>query len=217
MSLTPILPTAGTPFQTGISSTQYQGRAAYRIDVSTKKLNIGATLDMQSPIDVVEDGVLIGWTIAVNDPNITVTCVLYGDAGSFTSLNDVTMREVAFLGRGLTLGQAESISPQQVSLDQKGQKDDIWPWLQRYKHTYSLGHLNDSPASIRGTEFDKWIVLAYTPTIKENYTRLVLNVTNNNTTDQLIHLFQCSRIKFANSSSPIPGQLNANYARLDFS
>lgn len=208
---------SSSPFQTGISTTQYQGRAAYRIDTSTTKLNLPASSDMADPIDVTEDGVLIGWTIAVNDPNITVTCVLYGDQGSFTTLNDITMREVTFLGRGLTLGQAESISPQQVSLDQKGLKDDIWPWIQRYKFTYSLGHLNDAYSAIRGTEFDKWIVLAYTPTIKENYTRLVLDVTNNNSTDRLMHLFQCSRIKFANSAAPIPGQLTSSYARLDFS
>ena len=205
------------PYQTGISSTQYQGRAAYRIDISTKQLNAAAGQGLDNPVDVIEDGVLIGFTVAVNDPNITCTAVLYGDQGSFTTLNDITMKEVTFLGRGMTQGQAEAKSPQGISFDQSGTKDDIWPWIQRYKNTYSLGHLNDPYQSIKGTEFDKWIVLAYTPVIKESYTRLAFDITNNNQTDQLIHLFQLSRIRFANSTAPILGTPTAQLAKLDFS
>lgn len=204
-------------YQQGVTATTYQGRSAYRIDTATKQLNITATNDIPNPIDVEEDGVLIGFTIAVNDPLIRVTAILYGEQGSFTTLNDMTMREVTFLGRGLTQGQAESVSPQGDSLDQKGIKDDIWPWIQRYRHTYSLAHLTDTYTNVRGTEFDKWIVLAYTPQIKESYNRFFLTITNTASTDQLIHTMQISRIRFANRPSAIyDDQPSTVAARLDF-
>jgi hypothetical protein len=208
-----------SPYQQGVTATTYNGRSAYRIDTATKQLNITANQDIPNPIDAAEDGVLIGFTIAVNDPLIRVTAILYGEQGSFTTLNDMTMKEVTYLGRGLTQGQAESVSPQHDSLDQKGVKDDIWPWIQRYRHTYALSHLNDLYSNVRGTEFDKWIVLAYTPQIKESYNRFYLTITNTAPTDQLIHVMQISRIKFSNQPSSIYGSgggPSVSPARLDF-
>jgi hypothetical protein len=206
-----------TPYNTFTGFTKYEGRPAYRVETSTKQLNIESQKDIPQPIDATEDGVLVGFTVAVNHPAIRVTAVLYGQDGTFTTLNDVTMKEVTYLGRGLTQGQAESVSPQGASLDQKGEKDDIWPWIQRYRYTYSLAHLSDTYANVRGTEFDKWIVLAYTPQIKEPYSRFFLTITNTAATDQLIHVMQISRIKFANSPmTSLYGSGTTTPSQLDF-
>jgi len=212
-----IQPVSTTPYQEFYKQFQYQGRPAFRIDTSTKRLNLPALSDIPNPIDVTEDGLLIGFTVAVNDPNIRVTCTIYGEGGSSTTLNDVTMREVTFLGRGMNLGVAESVSPQGVSLDPACVKEDIWPYIARYKFTYSLGHQTDDYNSIKGTEFDKWIVLAYSPSIKEAYNRLYLTITNPNQNDQLMHVFQVSRIKFANDPRFTSyGGSQETAARLDF-
>lgn len=192
-------------YQTGESKTTYAGLPAFRIDVAIGPITLGAGDDMANPIDVAKTGVLLGWTVAVNDPNMVITSIIYGDNDTSTTLWDDTIEAISYLGRGLTQGQAEAVSSGvvQYSLDLQGTKDDMWPWLQRYRSTPSKNAMvnNIQYAQYAGTKDDKWLVAAYTPTVKEGYSRMTLNVTNNSANPRMILKLQISRIEFQPTTS----------------
>lgn len=206
---------AGNQFQTGVTTTTYNGMPAYRIQTSVKQLTIPNGQSLPNPLDYTENGVLLAFTVAVNDPLFEVDCVVYGQDNSPTILNDTTMQQVTSLGRGLTQGQAESVGPQGQSLDQQTVKDDTWPYIQRYRHTYSLQAIlaNATYAQVAGTLDDEWIVLNYSPNVKEGYTRFFLDVTNTSANDRMIHLLQVSRIKYQNAQSTMYNTGSANLAQ----
>jgi hypothetical protein len=203
-------------YTTGESKTSYQGVPAYRIDISTANISVPAGQTMPNPVDVTENGVLIGWTVAVNDPSMKITSIIYGDNSTSTTLWDDTIQAITYLGRGLTQGAAEAVAPgqYQYSLDQAGVKDDIWPWIQRYRSTYSLYAIQNmlTYAQVAGTADDIWLVAAYTPSIKEGYSRVSLSVTNTGSNNRLILRLQMSRIKFQPTTTPVYTSASGDYA-----
>jgi hypothetical protein len=192
-------------YQTGESKTTYAGLPALRIDVAIGPLTLGAGDDMANPIDVSKTGVLLGYTVAVNDPNMRITSIIYGDNNSSTTLWDDTVEAISYLGRGLTQGQAEAVSSGTIaySLDIQGQKDEMWPWLQRYRSTPSKSAMQNNLqySDYAGTKDDIWLVCAYTPAVKEGYSRVYLNITNNSANPRMILRLQISRIEFQPTTS----------------
>ena len=203
-------------YQTGQSKTTWGGVPAFRIDIATSNITVAAGQNMANPVDVSENGVLLGWTMAVNDPGMIITSVIYGDNNTSTTLWDDTIEAISYMGRGLTEGQAKQVTlgKYQVSLDTQGQKDDMWPWLQRYRSTYSLFALQNNLQypDVAGTRDDIWLVAAYTPAIKEGYSRVTLSVKNGASEDRLILRLQMSRIKFQPTVTPVYTSASGDYA-----
>lgn len=204
-------------WSTGQSKTTYGGVPAIRIDIAYSNLSVQPGMSMTNPIDQTETGVLIGFMVAVNDPNFVINAQIYGDNGSSTTLWNDTIEACTFLGRGLTHTQATAVTPgkYQYSVDAMGTKDDIWPWIRRYRNSLSLYALSNSlsQADVVGTSDDMWLVMDYTPAIKEGYSRVTLNVTNNgsNTNGQILRM-QLSRIKFQPTVTPIYTSATGDYA-----
>lgn len=205
-------------YSTGQTKTSWGGVPAYRIDINSGPINVVAGQEMANPIDVTETGVLIGWTVAVNSPSMQVTSIIYGDNGTQTTLWDDTVEAVTYLGRGLTHSQALATAPGQYpySMDFPGVKDDIWPWIRRYRSTPSLNALQNglTYTQYAGTKDDIWIVLDYTPAIKEGYSRVSLSVTNGGSSNALITKLQMSRIKFQPSVTPVYTSASGDFAQI---
>lgn len=176
----------------------FQGRLARRVDIQTNRINVNAHSRWDYEIDIAEQGVLIGFSIAVNDPLLAVDCSVFSSDGSETIVTTQTMREQVILGRGMTLGEAEATRPDGTSLDKRGTPHSIKPYVSRYKHTFT-GEETDYE-KIKGTEDDRWIVLEYAPVIRENYHRIFLSVRNTNETgNRMIHYLSLSRIRFVDT------------------
>lgn len=172
----------------------YQGRRAKRVNFTTNKITLSPNTSFYNPINFEEYGELISFTVAVNDPGMKVVCFIYDQDGSPEEINNRTMREVAILGRGMTLAEAEELLPTNIARDINGMRHPVRPWLSRYKHTFS------DPMSlydeVKGTEDDKWIVLEYTPEIRETYSRIYFTVQNPLNEPRIIHHMTISRIVF---------------------
>ena len=191
---------AASKQQIFVEDVRYQGRKAKRVNIETNKINIAAHSSYDYPIDSAESGVLIAFTVAVNDPSIAVECIMYGDDNSEDIINNRTMREVAMLGRGLTLGEAEALDPDSTSLDKGGRPHAARPYLARYKNTFTGTETNYD--LLKGTENDKWIVLEYAPTLPQQYSRIYFNIRNDRETgDRLIHHLFVSRIRFIDAEA----------------
>jgi hypothetical protein len=202
---------------TGQSKTTYGGVPAMRIDIAYSNLNIQPGFSMTNPIDQSETGVLIGFMVAVNDPAFVINAQIYGDNGSSTTLWNDTVEACTYLGRGLTHTQATAVTPgkYQYSVDAMGTKDDIWPWIRRYRNSLSLYALQNSlsQADVVGTSDDIWLVMDYTPATKEGYSRVTLNVSNggSNVNGQILRM-QLSRIKFQPTVTPVYTSATGDYA-----
>jgi hypothetical protein len=193
-------------YQTGVSKTTYGGVPAFRIDVAIGPITLGPGNDLANPIDVTENGVLLHYSVAVNDPGMKITSILYGDNNSQTTLWDDSIEAITYLGRGMTQGQAQAVNPGviQYSLDPHGTKDDAWPWIQRYRCTYSRDAMtaNLQYDDVAGTKDDIWLVAVYTPELKEGYSRVYLNVKNTSAQPRMILKLQMSRYKFQPTIQP---------------
>ena len=115
-----------------------------------------------------DPGELQGFRIVTNRPELVMQVIVYGDSPSPDVINNFTMAELLANGAGLTPGDAE-VQPQQRSKDPTGQSNGLFPWLARYKDEQLADYLGYA---------DRRIVLMYTPTIYDQYTRLVVNLVN---------------------------------------
>jgi hypothetical protein len=182
---------AQQPFE---SNLIYQGRKAKRVNFTTNKITLAPRTYFYNPINFEEEGELISFTVAVNDPGMKVICFLYDQDGTAEEIVNRSMREVSFLGRGFTLAEAEEVLPIEVSIDKSGKRHPVRPWLSRYKNTFSQP--NQLYNDVKGTENDKWIVLEYTPEIRETYSRIYFTVQNPLNESRMIHHMTISRIVF---------------------
>lgn len=184
----------------GVSKTVYQGLPAFRTDIAQSNIVLEPGAQLDNPVDVTENGVLLGWTVAVNDPNMIITSQIWGDNGSVTTLWNDTIEAVTYLGRGMTHQQAIATAPGQYpySLDIPGVRDDTWPWIRRYRSTFSLYAMQQGLTydQVKGSKHDIWLVCDYTPSNKDGYSRVTLNVKNNSANPRMVLQFFMSRIKF---------------------
>jgi len=203
-------------WKTGQSKTTWGGVPAFRIDIATANITLAAGEELANPLDVSENGVLLGWSIAVNDPGMKITSIIYGDNSTSTTLWDDTIEAISYMGRGLTEGQAKAVAPGQYnySLDAQGQLDHMWPYLQRYRSTPSLYAMQNNLQyeDYVSTRDDVWLVAVYSPSIKEGYSRVFLNIKNTGSESRMILRLQLSRIKFQPSVQPIYTSATGDYA-----
>ena len=190
-------------------------RKAERRNFVTNGINIGAGKSYPYPIDEGGEGILLSFTVAVNDENMVVDCFLYDEEGRENPVNDRSMLQVAILGRGMTVGQAHAVDDSGTSLDMPGTYNPSYPWLSRYKFTPTGTQIEYT--SYRGTIDDRWIVLTYTPVVRDTYTRLFFNVRNENTDgDRMIHHMSIQRIKYVDlNASPVDEDLTTHELTAD--
>ena len=156
-------------------SFRYEGRLVKKINEFQFNLTISAGGIPYSIVDTggEDPGELQGFRVMTNRPELIMQVVVYGDSPSPDIINAFTMAELLSRGAGITPGDAETTSTGE-SKDPTGQQNGLFPWLARWKDDLLPDYL--------GYE-DRRIVLMYTPTIYDQYTRLVVNLINTSTMD----------------------------------
>ena len=199
------------------------GEIVKRINYETNSVGIRAGSFFDYKLDTgLENGEIIYFNVSVNDPEIAVQCTIYDSKYGETPLTNMTMKRTAVLGRGMTLGEAESLIPDgiggYVSADKRGTPHPVVPYLSRYKHTFTRSSM--TYANVRGTDDDRWIVLEYAPVKTTRYNRMIFNIENKSNTDRLIHVLSLQRRKFLSaeeisesSVSPSRSQVQAMQAK----
>ena len=174
----------------------YQGRNAKYIP--DDRINVDIPANTNYPVvDEVEDGLLVGFEMATNKPEMLLQIVVYGDNQTTPRIiNNFTINDVLRLGRGLTPGDVEP-NPDNRSKDQMGKDNPLYPWLARYK--------GDNLADFTGYA-DQYYVLRFTPSVYVPYKRILVNIFNKNPTDtaSLIN-FSILRIVFEGKATLGPG------------
>lgn len=117
-----------------------------------------------------DPGELQGFRITTNLPDLIMRVIVYGDSPTPDVINNFTMSQLLSRGAGLTPGDAETTSNGH-SKDPTGQQNGLYPWIARYKDDLLPDYL--------GYE-DRVIVLMYTPTIYDRYSRIVVDLVNTN-------------------------------------
>lgn len=175
------------------------GDVVKRINYETNSVGIKAGSYFDYKLDTREEiGEVIYFNVSVNDPGIAVICTMYDSRHGETPLTNMTMRRTAVLGRGMTLGEAESVIPDGkggfVSADKGGIPHPVVPYLSRYKHTFTLSTMKYE--NVVGTDDDRWIVLEYAPVRTTRYNRMIFNIKNTSTNDRMIHVVSLQRIRY---------------------
>jgi len=185
----------------------YKGRLAKRVNITTEKVRLSARSAYPQPIESKVSGELVGFTVATNSPDMRITCTIFDADGDPDNIVDASIKEVTYLGYGMSYGEAvETISTGlgDVSVDKTGNPHPIKPYVLRYKDTFtdpSTTYLDNE-----GTPDDRWYVLDYAPVIKEAFSRLFFNITNEHTEQRMIHYLTFRRIDYiqqSESRSPI--------------
>jgi hypothetical protein len=180
---------AAQPLTTGGGAIQKVGEEFVRLYSTTSKgVPISANRRWDNPISYEETGYILGWLIAVNDPQMKVTFKIEGEDRTEIILHDHTMEETASLGLGMTYGEFYSMNPVGggTSRDIRGSKHSTRPFLSRAKTTFTGTETNYD--LIKGTVDDKWIVLQFDPELPRKYYALTLDVENTlGEGDRLIH------------------------------
>lgn len=185
---------------TSISSTQstgvYQGKVVKFITNQLFNVNIVKN-DVFNLIDEIEEGAVKGFEIAVNSSKVIFEVVLFGDDLTRPYIiNNYTMQKLLQLGRGLTPGEVVLL-PTQQSQDIRGQRDDEFPWLSRYKDDDTSDHLGST---------DRIMVLRYSPGIYEPYQRIVVNIRNTDSSNTIsVTDLTFSRIVYIKREDPFAG------------
>jgi hypothetical protein len=165
----------------------YQGRLAKYLH--DEQANLTISHDTIYPIvSEQEDGLLVGFELATNKPEVIMEVVVYGDnITTPRTINNFTMMELLALGRGITPGDAE-IDIQGRSKDPIGIESTLYPYLARYK--------DEIQSDLLGFN-DRKIVLRFTPGVQVPYKRVVVNIKNTNTDESAtIQTMSLTRIIF---------------------
>lgn len=177
------------------STTTYGGRLAKYITEQQSSISIVKNNYYQL-IDESEDGVFVGFEIAVNNSKCIFEVVLFGDnlTTPFT-VNNFSMNQLLSLGRGLTPGDV-AILPTDESQDMRGQQDSLFPWLARYKDDQETDHL--------GFE-DRMMVLRFNPTTYVPYKRIFVNIKNTDT-NNVLTVSSLTLIRIVYVEREVPGR-----------
>jgi hypothetical protein len=169
------------------SSFFYQGRSAKYIIVELNNTSVLPSLT--TPItDEVEEGLLVGFELATNKAEVLLQVIVYGDNSTTPrAINNFTITDMRRLGRGITPGDSEK-NPDGRSKDPMGQDNPLYPWIARFK--------DEELADDTGYA-DKFFVARFTPAVYVPYKRILITMTNTNSTDTatIIHL-SITRIVF---------------------
>lgn len=197
-------------------STQLRGRLAQNItfDIS-QSVALEANSEYPYGINVYEDGELRHFSVSVNDINMYVLCVLYDEQNRPTVIADDNMLTLAKKGKGLTVGEATATDHNGISLDKGGRPHPVATYLSRSKHTFSYGHVADNYDDVNGTDFDKYYVIEYAPSIPHPYKRIFFTIQNRGENSRLIHEATVKRIAYVDQyelviSDKLGGNGNGN-------
>jgi len=156
--------------------TYYHGRLVRFSQQKTSRFTINADSFWDYPIVEDRKGILVYFIVSVNDEDMKVTAKLKDFQNNFFELNNRTMKELSYLGRGLTYGEAHAISSSGTSLDKSGFPHTTLPYLSRFKDTPTGGETEYE--HYVGTPEDKWITLAYYPVDPLEFNRFELDIKN---------------------------------------
>jgi len=158
-------------------SFKFEGRLVKKINDFQFNLTVSVN-NVYSIVDTANEdpGELQGFRVVTNRPELIMRVIVYGDTPTPDVINTFTMAELLSRGAGLTPGEVET-TIQQRSKDPMGTPNGLYPWLARYKDEVLADYL--------GFE-DRRIVLMYTPTIYDQYTRLVVDLVNTNTEEAAV-------------------------------
>jgi hypothetical protein len=156
------------------SSFFYEGRTAKYIH--DERINVTILPFLTYPVtDEVEEGLLVGFELATNKAEILMQIVVYGDNSTTPRIiNNLTINDLLRLGRGLTPGDAEK-TPSGRSRDQMGQQNPLYPWIARWKDDEFIDDTGYT---------DRYFTLRFTPAVYVPYKRIVINVVNNNPSEE---------------------------------
>lgn len=148
-------------------------------------------------VDEEGPGQIVAFECATDNPDLILECHIFGDNISVKRvINGFSMYDLLRLGRGLTPGDTEP-NPDLRSKDEKGSKDDQYPWIARWK-------VDSGPDSTGSSK--KYIVCRFTPTIYQPYRRLVFNLYNGSKTEVArIHTLSLTRFYFEKVYGPEEG------------
>ena len=186
------------PVSTGVSggpTQQYHGELVRFYSSMARKQTIAASRTWDSPISYEETGYILGFLVAVNDPEMRVIFKIEGEDRTEIMIHDHTMTETALLGLGMTYGEFISKNPVGggTSRDIRGTKHSTRPFLSRAKTTFTGEEtIYDR---IKGTKDDQWIVLEFDPELPRKYYAFSLDVENTNGEgDRLVHEIYVDRM-----------------------
>src|SRR5215467_7033001 len=184
------------PISTQISTT-YGGRKA---EVITFEIASAVTLQPNTeyiyPINKYEDGEVVHFTVAVNDPSMRVVLTLYDDSQKPDPLCNESADDLVLLGRGMTHAEAYATDVDGVSIDLKGDKHSVMPYVNRFKHTFSYGYTPADYDLVAGTPNDRWFVIEYEPTLAAPYKKIFFTIQNKTQNPRIIHYARLRRYAF---------------------
>ena len=176
----------------------YKGRLAKRVNITTGSITLAARSAYPQPVESKVNGEIIGFTVSTNEPDMKVLCIIYDGEGDSDTIIDSTIKEVTYLGYGMTYGEAVEVDGTGISVDKTGTPHPINPYVLRYKDTFD--NLMSTYDSVKGSAADKHYVLDYAPVIKEAYSRLFFTVSNESSQERMIHKLSFRRIDYLDKS-----------------
>ena len=187
----------------------YEGHNVITDIFRAQGLSLDALTGLTAPQYYAEPGYLISFRLAANDENMGVKAFVKGMGDNSYTLADYTFRQMASLGLGMTLGEAEETyftEEGETSRDLSGRTSDEYPFLVRYKHL-PTGTEPDYEM-YKGTLDDKYMVMEYTPRQPPKFNTLFFDVYNGNSSGtRLIHELTIKRYiimdnKISTSNTP---------------
>lgn len=188
---------ASTPLVSAAQNitSMHDGHTVITDVVEISNLSIDALAGMDAPQYFAEPGYLVSFRLAVNDPLMSLKVQAKGYGENSYTIADYSMRKMAILGLGMTLGEAEEpvfTDEGETSRDVSGQPSTEYPWLVRYKHL-PTGKETDYE-KYKSTDDDIWIVAAYTPKVYPKFNSLFFDIFNGNSSGpRMIHHLQIKR------------------------
>lgn len=173
----------------------YEGNKVITESILIQNLQVDSLKGMTAPQYFSEPGYLCSFLLAVNDPLMSIEVFVRGQDESGYSLANYSIRKMAMLGMGMTLGEAEELiytDEGQTSRDISGHTSAEHPYIARYKHL-PTGTETDYE-KYKGTEDDAWCVISFEPKDYVQFNTLFFDIYNANSTGaRLIHYLEIRR------------------------
>jgi hypothetical protein len=180
------------------------GKVVKNGDLAVDSVEIPQNANWTGGYDFLEEGRLIAFTITCNDPDIVPQIFIENSSGTQSYINNLSFRQMAHHGRGMTLHNAQSTynTPDGIrSRDIQGTASQIFPYLARYKDQLSGSGVYDD---VKNTEDDKAYVMTFEPTISLPYQRLSFQIFNGSTSGtRMINKLEIKRLVYIDPD-PLP-------------
>lgn len=180
------------------------GKVVKNGDLAVDSVEIPQNSNWTGGYDFLEEGRLMAFTISCNDPDMVVQVFIENSSGTQSYINNLSFREMARHGRGMTLHTAQSTynTPDGIrSRDVQGTPSMHFPYLSRYKDQYSgSGVYKD----VKNSEDDKAYVMTFEPAVSLPYQRLSFQVFNGSSLgNRMINKLEIKRLVYIDPE-PLP-------------